>query len=336
MTLAVDHPWLLALLVLAMPALFGRDTVWQAVPSLAAAPFDRVAAWLDALLRVLAGCAIASIVLGLAGLHGGQRSVARSGNGAHIILVLDRSLSMDEPFALQGHKATESKTQAAARLLEDFFARRPSDSFGIAAFSTAPMQVLPLTAHRDAVAAALRAMRQKALANTDIGGGLVTALHMFAHDNEDATRVILLVSDGAGFITDALQDEIRAEVLRQHVHVYYLYLRAGDEPPLLEDMGTHTDSTHPAALDAFLHGLGVPYRGFEASDPASIVAATDAIGQLETRPLTYQETLARIDYDRTCYAIACLCLALILLARLAEREFVPKVGWGVARPPTSI
>jgi mxaC protein len=336
MNLAVDHAWLLLLLGLAVPALLGRDTGWQAVPSLAASPVDRAATWLDALLRVLAAGAIGCIVLGLAGLHGGQRSVARTGSGAHIILVLDRSLSMDEPFALQGHKAAESKAQAAARLLDDFFARRRNDSFGIAAFSTAPMQVLPLTAHRDAVAAALRAMRQKALANTDIGGGLVTALHMFAHDNEDATRVILLVSDGAGFITDALQDEIRAEVLRQHVHVYYLYLRAGDEPPLLEDMGTHTDSTHPAALGAFLHGLGVPYRGFEASDPASIVAATDAIGQLETRPLTYQETLARIDYDRTCYAIACLCLALILLARLAEREFVPKVGWGVARPPTSI
>jgi mxaC protein len=156
---------------------------------------------------------------------------------------------------------------------------------------------------------------------------------MFAHDNEDATRVILLVSDGAGFITDAVQDDIRAAVLRQHVHMYYLYLRAGDEPPLLEDMGSHTDSTHPAALDAFLHGLGVPYRGFEASDPASIVAATDAIGQLETRPMTYQETQARIDDDRICYVIACVCLALVLLARLAERDFAPRGGAAV--PPRS-
>jgi len=333
MTLAIDHPWVLLLLVIAVPPLLGRDTTWHAVPSLAAAPADRAAAWLDGLLRVLAACAVACIVLGLAGLHGGARSVQRTGAGAHIVLVLDRSLSMDEPFALQGHKTALTKTAAAARLLDDFFARRTRDSFGIVAFSTAPMQILPLTAHRDAVQAALRAMRQKALANTDIGGGLLTALQMFAHDNEDATRVILLVSDGAGFITDAVQDDIRAAVLRQHVHMYYLYLRAGDEPPLLEDMGSHTDSTHPAALDAFLHGLGVPYRGFEASDPASIVAATDAIGQLETRPMTYQETQARIDDDRICYVIACVCLALVLLARLAERDFAPRGGAAV--PPRS-
>jgi mxaC protein len=323
MNLALDHPWLLLMLAFALPPMLGRNATWHIYPSLTAAPADAASRGLDILLRLLATGTIIAIVLGLAGLHRRHDSVQHSGRGAHIVLVLDRSLSMDEPFALQGHKATESKTIAAARLIDQFFASRTQDSFAVVGFSTAAIQVLPLTSHRDAVAASLRAMRQKALANTNIGGGLATALHIFAQDDADATRVILLVSDGAGYIPESVQDEIRAEVLRQHVHIYYLYLRAGDEPPLTEDMGTHNDATHPAALDAFLRGLGVPYRGFEASDPAAIDSATNAIGALETRPITYTEMVPRRDYDRTCYAIASVCLALVLLARLAERDLAP-------------
>ena len=36
-------------------------------------------------------------------------------------MVLDRSLSMDEPFALNGEKATESKNHAAVRMIADLF-----------------------------------------------------------------------------------------------------------------------------------------------------------------------------------------------------------------------
>jgi mxaC protein len=163
-------------------------------------------------------------------------------------------------------------------------------------------------------------MRQPALANTNIGGGLTQALAMLAQDDPEATRIILLVSDGAGYIAQSVQDEIRDQVLRQHVHLYYLYLRAGDDPPLAENMGGTTDATHPAALDAFLRGLGVPYRGFEASDPGAIEAATQSIAALETRPLSYREILPRLNYDCACYQLAVLCLALVLLARLAERD----------------
>jgi mxaC protein len=330
--LAVDHVWSLTLLLLAVPALLGRNKSWRAFPALRAAPVDGASRWLDVFLRLLAAGAIAGIVLGLAGLHRRQHEVARAGRGAHIVLVLDRSLSMDEPFALDGHKATESKTAAAARLIDQFFARRPQDRFGVVAFSTAPIEVLPLTSHRAAVAAALQAMRMPALANTNIGGGLTTALSMFAQDDAAATRVILLVSDGAGYIAEDMQDQIRAAALQQRAHIYYLYLRAGDEPPLMEDMGSHTDATHPAALDGFLRSLGVPYRGFEAADPAAVAAATDAISALETRPITYTETVRRLDYDRACYAVALFCLLLVLLARLAERDIVrlpaPSPTWG--------
>lgn len=321
MQLALDDPRVLAALLLCVPPLLGRGFTWQGVSSLQLMPADAASGMVDALLRILAAAAIGFTVLGLAALHRPNTTVLRSGTGAHIVLVLDRSLSMDEPFARQGAKAQESKTAAASRLIGDLFAHRPHDEFGIVAFSTEPIVVMPLTPHREAVAAALAAMRRKALANTEIGGGLATGLAMLAHDGGQAARVLLFVSDGAGIIPERTQDYLRAEALRQHVHIYYLYLRAGDDPALLEDMTGRTDSSRPAALDAFFRSLGVPYRGFEADDPNAVAAATAMIDRLESKPSLYRDTLPRQDFDRFCYEAAAFCLLLTLLARLAEREW---------------
>ena len=327
MHLALDHPWLLLLLLLCMPPLFGRGASWHGISSVTHMPADAASMVLDVLLRGLAAGAVACIVLGLSGLHRANTSILRQGTGAHIVLVLDRSLSMDEPFALQGKTATESKTAAASRLIGELFARRPHDEFGITAFSTQPIVVMPLTPHREAVAAALAAMRRKALANTEIGGGLATGLSMLAHDGGEAARVLLFVSDGAGIIPQATQDYLRVASVRQHVHIYYLYLRAGDDPPLLEDMTGRNDSSRPAALDEFFRGLGVPYRGFEADDPNAVAAATRMIDTLESKPSLYREVLPRRDFDSLCYQAALICLALCLLARLAEHEFSAPAKW---------
>ena len=327
MNLALDHTLVLILLVFCIPALAGSGARWIGVSSLLAVPADAASGGLDIALRVLSASAIAATIIGLAGLHRPQQTVLRTGTGAHIALVLDRSLSMDEPFALAGQKAQETKTAAASRIIDDFFSRRPHDSFALIPFSTTPMLAMPMTAHREPIAAAMAAMRQKALANTDIGGALSLALSLFARDSSDATRVILFVSDGAGLIDHRVQDYIRRESVLQHAHLYYLYLRSGDDPSLAEDM-TSNDTSHPAALDAFFHTLGIPYRGFEARDAGSIAAATETIGKLETRPITYAEKVVRVDLDGLCYAIAAGCVLLVLLAQLAERDFAP----GTAMP----
>jgi mxaC protein len=316
--LAVDHPLVLVLLVFCLPPLLGLGFRWSDFPSLLAAPRDGTSNALDWALRVLAAIPVAALTLALAGLHEGQQTVQRVGRGAHIVVVLDRSLSMDEPFAVVGEKAHESKTAAASRLLTDFFARRPHDSFAIVAFSSSPIQAMPLTAHRDAVAASIAAMSQKALANTEIGAGLAIGLKQFDRDAPGAARVLLLISDGAGAIPEQVRDYLRAEMARQQAHLYYLYLRAGDDPPLAEE--NDDDLSRPSGLDAFFHRLGNTYAGFEARDPGAAEAAARRIDALESRPITYSETLPRKDLDVVCTRIAAICLALSLLAQLAERE----------------
>ena len=319
---SIDHVWVLCLLLLCVPALFGREARWRAVSSLMAVPEDRFSIWLDRGLRLVAAGVVAAIVLGLAGLHRGANTVQRVGHGAHVVLVLDRSLSMDEGFARTGEKAKLTKTGAATQLIEAFFARRKQDSFGLVAFSTNPILVMPLTEHRAAMAGAMAAMAQKGLANTDIGSGLEMALGMFAQDDPGSARVILFVSDGAGRIPDSVQARIRVEALTERIHLYYLYLRSGDAPALSADLAGSNDPTTPASLDAFFRSLDVQYRGYEANDPGAVEAATQAIGALETRPVAYHETMPRIDEQALCYGLACLGLLVLLLARLAERGFV--------------
>jgi mxaC protein len=321
-TVSVDHVWVLCLLVLCVPALLGRGVRWGPVSSLLSVPADRFSVWVDYGLRLIAAGVIAAIILGLAGLHRGANEVVRVGRGAHVIVVLDRSLSMDEGFARTGEKARTSKTKAATKLIKAFFEKRPRDSFGLVAFSTNPILVMKLTEHRAAMEAAMTAMAQKGLANTDIGSGLEMALGMFAHDDPRSARVILFVSDGAGQIPAVMQARIRVEALTERIHFYYLYLRSADAPPLAADMTGSNDPTTPASLDAFFRSLDVSYRGFEAADPGAVEAATQSIARVETRPVSYHETTPRIDEQGLCYAVACCGLLLALLARLAERDFV--------------
>jgi mxaC protein len=320
---SVDHPAMLGLLLGCIPALMGGGARWLGISSLARWPRDTLSTALDWALRGLAALPVALIVLGLAGLHEGQRVVHRQASGAHVVVALDRSLSMDEPFALRGERARESKTHAAARLLAAFYARRPHDMFGLVAFSTSPIPVMKLTAHRDAVRAAIAAMDQPALANTDIGAGIAMGLAQFAQDTPGAARVLLLISDGAGAIPDEVRETIRRELAAAGAHIYYLYLRSGDDPPLAEARDDSADLTRPAGLDGFLRGLGAPYQGFEARDAGAVEQATRRIEALETRATAYDETTPRRDLDVRCDAAAAVCLAISLLAQLAERRLAP-------------
>jgi mxaC protein len=321
--MSFDVPALLPLLCLCILPFLGGLTRATLVSSLITAPDDTLSTALDACLRLLVAAAMAATLCGLAGLHAGAGEIARVGHGAHIVLLLDRSLSMDEGLALKGEQAKLSKTAAAANLIEAFFAKRPNDAFGIVAFSTQPITVMRLTERREAIAGAMDAMREHGLANTDIGAGFEAALDLFATDDPSATRVILFVSDGAGTIPDAVQADLRVKMMLQRVHLYYLYLRSGDSPPLIEADEGHGDLSQPAALNGFFKSLAIPYRGFEATDPTAIARATEAIDTIETRPVTYHEQVPRRGLEAVAYATAAVCLALVILARLAERDFIP-------------
>ncbi|CAL1239072.1 vWA domain-containing protein [Candidatus Methylocalor cossyra] len=321
MSLGFSEPWALLLgLTAALPWLRRgqRALAYPAVPWL---PADPLSTALDRLLRG-AGAAVAVLLaVALAGPHLREQWVERIGTGAHIVLLLDRSSSMNENFTGRslGAQAAESKSGMARRLLAEFVARRPHDLFAMVDFSAAPIYVLPLTADRDAVQAAIAAAGGRGHGVTHIAPGLAMALDFFAGKPASGARVILLVSDGAARIDEETRDRLRQGFQDTHCTLYWIYLRNPRSAPLSEKPANPNESTTPEYfLDQYFRTLGVPYRAFEADSPAALEQAIAAVDRLENLPLPYQEKLPRRDLSPWCYGAALALLALLVAGKTLE------------------
>jgi mxaC protein len=332
----VDHPLVLALLVLALLPFAATVFVRRGIPAATLVPDDIVSKAMSAGLHMAGAVAMVALVLGLAGLHRREQAIARQGTGAHLVLLLDRSSSMDNSFVDRAPTGDqEAKSVVAKRLLADFVTRRPQDRIGVAAFSTSPMPVLPLTDHHAVVRAAIAAIDRPGLAFTDVGRGLALALSSFADDTDETSRAILLVSDGAALIDRRVQEALRDSVARTPVHLYWLFLRSRGSKGIFEvpPPGEDTPQANPERhLHLFLQSLGVPYEAFEATSPRAVEQAIAEIDRQETRPITYVERVPRRDLARTAFAIAAAAVGLLLAAKLAERTLARPVPVQVVRP----
>jgi mxaC protein len=111
MSIDLTHPWVLLLLPLAvLPVLRARsDTLlFSHLPWLPADPAGRVVGWLRTAFAVLT---IASIVVGLASPGRPQTQVVRTGRGAEIVVLIDRSRSMDQRM-LPNKRGTADRKRA--------------------------------------------------------------------------------------------------------------------------------------------------------------------------------------------------------------------------------
>ncbi|WP_439542496.1 vWA domain-containing protein [Hyphomicrobium sp.] len=327
MNLAVSQPLILWLLPLAVLPLILSAQRPQGYPTLDGLETDPLSAVIDWILRLAGALAIAALLLGIAGVHRLGGTIEKTGEGAHIVLLVDRSSSMDNTFAGRAPEGNEeSKSAAARRLLKDFILHREHDLVGVAAFSTSPMLVLPMTGHKEAITAAVDAMDRPGLAYTNIGRGLALALDMQEADTSLASRAIVLVSDGAGVIDRKVQEKLRAAFARRPINLYWLFLRTQGTPgissvpaPGEEDTPQTMPERH---LDKFFKSLGVSYRAFEAENPEAVEHAIDAIGKLERSAITYEESIPHRDLKEWAFSIALAALLVLLASRLSEVRLV--------------
>lgn len=328
MNLALTSPLVLLLLPLALlPFLLSAQRP-QGYPSVGAIEADPLSVAVDWSLRLAGAVAIAALVLGIGGLHRLGRTVEKTGEGAHIVLLIDRSSSMDNTFAGRAPEGgEESKSRAARRLIKTFILQREHDLVGVAAFSTSPMHVLPMTEHKEAVLAAVDAMDRPGLAFTNVGRGLALALDMHEADTSPAARVIVLVSDGAAVIDRKVQEKLRAAFARRPINLYWLFLRTEGTPGISTVPAPDEEDTPQAMperhLDKFFKSLGIAYRAFEAENPEAVGHAIAEIGKLEQSPIAYYERIPHEDLKARCFAVALAALVLLLAARLAEVRIVP-------------
>ncbi|MEA1834407.1 vWA domain-containing protein [Methylobacterium durans] len=331
-----ERPALLWLLPLSLLPLVAAPRRRTPLPSLAAVPADPVSRGLDWALRA-AGClALAGLVLGIAGPYRNGAEVMRTGIGAEISMLIDRSGSMNETFAgRQPSGAEESKAAASRRILGEFVGTRAHDLFAVTGFSTAPMLVLPMTDRHDAVRAAVRAIDRPGLDYTNVGRGLAMALGQFGNGPGNASRVLLLVSDGAAVIDPRVQDALRAAFAKVRPNLYWLFLRTKGSPGIADrPAGEDTPQAAPERhLDLFFRSLFVPYRAFEAEGPEAVSAAIRQIEGLERDPIPYVERRPRQDLTGAAYAAALLGLLLLVMGKLAEADLCRAPAPAAARAP---
>lgn len=329
MNVSVAHPWILVLLPLALLPWYRPGHPALAYPWLGLMPPDRLSDTLDFCLRLVGSLAIGCVILGLAGLYRSEAAVERVGKGMQIVVLLDRSRSMDLPFVTElrvspvmGGIKAESKISVARRLLSQFAAKRDEDLFGMVEFSNYPMHVLDFTRKQEIVQAVIQSSKAgPGLADTDIGRGLEVALELFRGRPYTGSRIILLVSDGGAHIDDETRQRITQLMKRYRVGLYWIYLRSYGSPGLLagEDVSPDVADTVPEHfLHKFFTGMGMPYRAYEAENPDALAHAISDVDHLENLPIRYTDTLPRLDLSQPYFVLALAFTALLVAAKLLE------------------
>ncbi len=321
MNIGFDHPaWLGGLILAILPLVIPLQTPlpYSWIDLIPDDPLSNAGDWL---IRSIAGGALAIIVFGLSGPHRPEQKIEKIGTGAHIVLLLDRSASMNQNFSRRhmGGRASESKAAHAQRLLADFVERRGNDLFAMASFSTSPIYTLGMTRDRDAILSALRATSTKGRGITNMAAGLSMALDLFSNQAMTGSRVILLVSDGATRIDPDTRETLRQWFYEAKVSLYWIYLRNPTSARLTErPMHPNENTTPEYFLHQFFRGLKGPYKAYEADSPVALSEAIRDIGQLENKPVIYFEQVLRKDLSGYCYAAAAALLGLLLAIKWIE------------------
>ena len=284
-------------------------------------PLDLLSIIVGILLKVLSSLIIALLILVLAQPFSDQKVIDKVGEGAQIGLVLDRSASMDEPFAGDSEKAGETKSAAASRLIIDFFESRTNDMVGVITFSNSAMFVLPLTENKEAIKAAVSATAGNALFQTNIGAGLTSSAALFNEVADSGSRAIILLSDGAGRIDANTQQKIRDWFDRFDIGLYWIVLKQQKGISIFDKNFVPRDEEQPPPqieLYEYFSTFRSPFKAYEAEDPKSLETAIKDISLKEKKPITYSERIPGKSYSLPLLLVALFLSLLLLLLKFIE------------------
>ncbi len=321
-SLGFEHPLALLLLPLAfLPFLFqGPKAIdFGAFALLPEDPLSRTLSWVE---RSLSTLFLLALLLALSAPYLRTHAVWKAARGSTIILLIDRSSSMNEDFSGQylAGKSRETKMVVARTLLSDFVRESRDHLFGLIGFSTAPVEVAKLTSDRRFLQAAISALPDRGRGATYLAPALLLALSRL-REAPPGKRIVLLISDGATQIEPEARATM-AQLFRElDLHLYWLYLRSRHAPSLIQPNARSTVS--PAfALHQFFETLGDHYRLFETENRETLARALEEVHRLSQAPFRYREIHPRFRLERGLLLFALALLLLLLPLRLLEQE-----GW---------
>lgn len=312
----LTHVWPLLLLPLTVLPWCMRGQRHFKHPALQGLPEDPLSVWLERAWKISLSTLLLALAIALSGPFLKSQSIEKIGRGAHVMIVLDRSASMNEPFVNKGDaQARQPKMQVAREVLKSLVKQGHEDLMGMVTFSTSPILAAPLGNDRAFVQAALEATEAGGMGFTAVARGLGMALDYFADQPVTGARAIVLVSDGGAHLDGKTQDMLRAMFMRQQASLYWIYLRSENGVTIKQSLaeGENIDAYPEVALHDYFQTLNVPYHVYEAENPQAVMAAVRDIAKLKNKPTRYLEPIARQDLSQYAYGLAWLA-ALLLIA----------------------
>src|SRR5690606_8663012 len=163
------NPWAFALLPIALLPFWFKGHQGKLYTWLQMMPEDQLSDRLNLSIKVITSLMLVSIVIAMASPRGADDVIQHTGKGAQTAMVIDRSVSMDHPFAgdSSGH-AAEIKSATARRIIMQFIDSRPNDMMGVVGFTNSALYGIKITTNRDAIHAAILAATSPSLNQTNI------------------------------------------------------------------------------------------------------------------------------------------------------------------------
>lgn len=313
------HSWALLLLPLALTPFWLKSRQGQLYSWLDMVPRDRFSDHADRAVRALTALLLAALALALASPQGPDIQVQKVGKGAQTAVVIDRSVSMEHPFAgdsMSGRTA-EMKATAARRLITDFINARPDDMIGVVAFTNAALHGVKITSNRKAVFAAINAATSAGINQTNIGAGITQGVALFDRIPSSGSRAIILLSDGAGKISPRVKQKIREQLVEKKLNLYWIVLREPDDISIFGQQQAYDPASLPAVieLDQYFKSLGIKYRAYEADNPGALQSALRDIDAREKNVIQYAVTLPGHDYTRDLIVLALALCGLLFIVK---------------------
>ena len=296
-------------------------------------PVDPLSDVIGAVLKFLASVVIVCLICALAEPYIPEQIVERVGEGSEVVIVVDRSRSMDDAFAIKGQLLmasvgkSDSKRRVAKKYLLEFVDKRPDDRFGFVLFSDKAVDLLPLTYNKEAIRATINANALgKGLSETNISNALITAAEMYKDQTYRGSRIVLLVSDGGQEFSDEAKQIIADLYKNENIALYWLYMRSVTGMTLDEAKGDNRrwTETPERKLHTFFKSMDIPYRAFEIETVKTFSEAMDEIDKQQYQTLIVEETIPREGQANYFLFIALMVMIILMLARFYT-------AWGVKK-----
>lgn len=308
------NPWAFVLLPIALLPFWLKGHQGKMYTWLEIMPEDELSDRLNLAVKAITSLLLVSIVIALASPRGHDEKIQRSGKGAQTVMVIDRSVSMDHPFAgdSSGH-AAEIKSATARRLITEFIDHRPDDMMGVVGFTNSALYGIKITTNRDAIHAAIDAATSPSLNQTNIGAGLTEGVGLFDKIQSSGSRAIILLSDGAGKLSPRVKFLLSERLKSRGLSIYWIVLREpGDASIFSKDEYEAERVPNSIQLHKYFQSLNLKYKAYEADNPETLQSAIQDIDSREKKAIKYTETIAGYDYSRV-FIVLALVLGVLLL-----------------------